>query len=93
MCCLLPIGLGLYLSDASRAAGTPMIIIGSVACGLFLITCTLVCCKSLQEEAQQTVQAVRPTLHIRSPRVEEEQLPELVPDTVVNIKPTQSSSN
>ncbi len=83
MTCLLPIGLGLYLSGVSRTSGQALIIIGSVACGLFLVTCCLMCCSAVQKEAQQTVAAAHPRLTIRTPRVHEEPSS----DTVVEVKP------
>ena len=72
MACLLPIGLGVYLSGVQRSAGEAMIIIGSVASFMFLITSCWMCCSVAHEEARKTVAAAQPTLTIRTPRVQQD---------------------
>lgn len=72
MACLLPIGLGLYLSGVQRSAGEAMIIIGGVASGFFLIVSCWVCCSAVQKEAHETVVSSKPALTIRTPRVQQD---------------------
>ena len=80
MACLLPIGLGLYLSGVQRSTGEAMIIIGSVASFMFLITSCWMCCAAVQKEAHEIVASSWPTLTIRTPRVQQD-----TEDTVVDI--------
>ena len=78
MACLLPIGLGLFLSGTSRSTGQAMIIIGGVASAMFLITCCWTCCSVAHEEARKTVATAQPTLTIRTPHVKQDTIDDIV---------------